>query len=327
MVCWAFIFHASVLREWNRLDEALDLVLQAVRLSEQTETVVALYLGYTELMRVYLARGEMEAARSAFQHAAEVLEKTYSPYRRDAYLIVDWVQFWLASGESERAIHWAQELLQQTRVHSPFAREREDVARARIELAQQRPTDALSLLEPLAAGAEKQERWSHVIEIKVLQALAHSMLAEEQVAFTLLSQALQLAEPEGYIRRFVDEGPQMAVLLTGLRNQQREHGPTSYLDTVLAAFRQDGTTPEHQPERAGQHMTIQPLLDPLSERELEVLHLLVRGDSNQEIAEGLVITIDTVKRHVSNIFSKLGVHTRVQAVARARTLGLLSEEL
>jgi LuxR family transcriptional regulator, maltose regulon positive regulatory protein len=326
MVCWASIFHADVLREWNRLDEALDLVLQAVRLSEQTETVVALYLGYTELMRVYLARGEMEAAHSAFQHAEEVLEKTFSPYRRDAYLIVDWVQFWLASGESARATHWARELLQQTGVHSPFAREREDVAHARIVLAQKRPMEALALLEPLGSGAEKQERWSHVIEIKVLQALAHSMRDEELEAFTLLAQALQLAEPEGYIRRFVDEGSQMAVLLTRLRNQQRKQGPTPYLDTVLAAFRQDGTTPEHQPEAAGQRTTVQPLLDPLSERELEVLHLLVRGDSNQEIAEGLVITIDTVKRHVSNIFSKLGVHTRVQAVGRARALGLLSQE-
>jgi outer membrane PBP1 activator LpoA protein len=85
---------------------------------------------------------------------------------RDAYLIVDWVQFWLASGESERATHWARELLQQTRVHSPFAREREDVAHARIVLAQKRPMEALALLEPLEAGAEKQERWSHVIEIQ-----------------------------------------------------------------------------------------------------------------------------------------------------------------
>src|SRR5260370_35290901 len=157
MVCWASIFHADVLREWNRLDEALDLVLQAVRLSEQTETVVALYLGYTELMRVYLARGEMEAAHSAFQHAAEVLEKTYSPYRRDAYLIVDWVQFWLASGESERAIHWAQELTEQTRVHSPFAREREDVARARVGLARQRPTVARWLRDHSEAGDESDE--------------------------------------------------------------------------------------------------------------------------------------------------------------------------
>ena len=326
MVCWGSIFHADVLREWNRLDEALDLILQAVRLSEQTETVVALYLGYTELMRIYLARREMEAARSAFQHAEEVLEKTFSPYRRDAYLIVDWVQYWLASGESERATHWVRELVQQSRVQSPFAREREDVAHARILLAQKKPMEALALLEPLGAGAEKQERWSHVIEIKVLQALAHSMGGEEQEAFTLLAQALQLAEPEGYIRRFVDEGSPMAILLTGLRNQQRKHGLTPYVDTVLAAFGQGGTTPEHLPEAAGQRTTVHPLLDPLSERELEVLHLLVQGNSNQEIAEGLVITIDTVKRHVSNIYSKLGVHTRVQAVARARALGLLSEE-
>jgi len=326
MVCWGSIFHADVLREWNRLDEALDLVLQAVRLSEQTETVVALYLGYTGLMRVYMARGEMEAARSAFHHAEEVLEKTFSPYRRDAYLIVDWVQFWLVSGESERATHWVRELQQQSRVHSPFAREREDVAHARIMLAQKKPMEALALLEPLGANAEKQERWSHVIEIKVLRALAYSILDEEREAFTLLAQALQLAEPEGYIRRFVDEGSPMSILLTGLRNQQRKHGPTPYVDRVLASFGQGGSAPEHQPEAAGQRTTGQPLLDPLSERELEVLHLLVRGDSNQEIAEGLVITIDTVKRHVSNIYSKLGVHTRVQAVARVRALGLLSEE-
>src|SRR5207245_9921668 len=110
--------------------------------------------------------------------------------------------------------------------------------------------------------------WRHVIEIKVLQALALSVRGAEREAFTFLSQALQLAEPEGYIRRFVDEGSQMAVLLTRLRNQQRKHGPTPYVDTVLAAFGQGGTTPEHQPEAAGQRTTVQPPLDPLSEREL-----------------------------------------------------------
>ena len=120
MVCWAYIVHADVLREWNRLDEALDLALQGVRLSEQTETIVALYLAYTVLMRVYLARGEMEAARSAFQQAEEALAKTYSPYRRDVFLIVDWVQFWLASGEVERAIRWAQELAEQDKRAFPI---------------------------------------------------------------------------------------------------------------------------------------------------------------------------------------------------------------
>jgi len=120
----------------------------------------------------------------------------------------------------------------------------------------------------------------------------------------------------------------MAALLSRLREQERKHGSTLYLDTVLAAFLQDGAWPEHQPERVrvGQRLTAQPLLDPLSKRELEVLRLIVRGDSNQEIAETLVLAIDTVKRHVSNIYSKLGVHTRVQAVARVRALGLLSDE-
>ncbi len=322
MVCSAYIFHADVLREWNQLDEALELVLQAVRLGEQTETIVMLYIGYTVLMRVYLARGEMDAARSAFQQAKELLAKTYSPYRRDVYVIGDWVQFWVASGALDRATHWAEELAQSARVHSPFAREREDVARARILLAQKMPTEALSLLEPLQVDAEKQERWSHVIEMKVLQALAHHMRDEEQKALTVLAQAVQLAEPEGYIRRFVDEGPQIAVLLSRLREQQRKHGPTPYLDTVLAAFRQDGTAQE----RAGQRTTAQPLLDPLSARELEVLQLLARGDSNPEIAEVLVLSVQTVKSYVCNIFSKLGVKNRVQAVARARALGLLSEE-
>ena len=105
--------------------------------------------------------------------------------------------------------------------------------------------------------------------------------------------------------------------------QELKHGPIQYLDTVLAAFLQD----RRGPKRAGQRMTVQPLLGPLSGREQEVLRLMVRGDSNQEIAETLVLSIDTVKRHMSNIFSKLGVHTRVQAVGRARALGLLSDEL
>jgi LuxR family maltose regulon positive regulatory protein len=329
MMCWAYIFHADALRQWNRLDEALDLALQGVRLSEQTETIVALYLGYTVLMRIYLARREMDAARFAFQKAEEALTKTYSPYRRDAYLIVNWVQFWLASGDLERAINWVQELAQHTSVHSPFAREREDVARARILLVQKMPTEALSLLEPLQVNAEKQERWSHVIEMKVLQALAHSMRNEDQEALTVLAQAVHLAESESYIRIFVDEGTAMATLLSRLREQKWRKGPTPYLDTLLAAFSLESMTHKPLPSGSDQprgRLMEQPLVEPLSERELEVLHLVARGDSNQEIAEVLVIALDTVKRHVTHIFEKLGVNNRVQAVARARALGLLSDE-
>lgn len=89
MLCWTSIFHADVLRQWNRLDEALELALQAILLSEQTETIVSLYLGYTLLMRIYLARGEREAAHSAFQRAEQAMAKTYSSYRRNVYIIGD----------------------------------------------------------------------------------------------------------------------------------------------------------------------------------------------------------------------------------------------
>ncbi len=327
MVCWAHIHRASVLRQWNRLDEALDLLLQAIRLSEQTETIVSLYLGYTELMRVYLALGEMDAARQAFQWAEEALSKIYSSHRRDIYVIVNWVEFWLASGELERAICWEQELTQQASPSSLLARERRDVARVRILLAQKQPGEALSLLEPLLVVAEKQERLGHVIEMKLLQALAYQMRQQMQEAIGALSQAVQLAEPEGYIRCFLDEGPLMATLLSRLRRQEHKHRPTPYLDEVLAAFHLADTGAEQRSERTGQPRMVQPLLDPLSERELEVLCLMIQGDSNQKIAETLVLSIDTVKRHVSNIFSKLGVHTRVQAVAQARSLGLLRDEL
>ena len=333
MLCWAYIFHADALREWNRLDEALELALQGVRLSEQTETIVALYLGCTILMRISLAREEMDAARLAFQKAEEALAKTYSPYRRDAYLIVHWMQFWVASGEQEHMRNWLRESEQPgsgaTAVQAPLAHERKEVARARMLLAQQRPAEALSLLEPLRGRTEQQERWSHVIEIKILQALAHAQRHEAQKALTVLAQAVHLAEPEGYIRAFVDEGTAMAALLSRLRDQGRRQGPTLYLDTLLAALSHRSTALAPLPPGSGEsrgYIREQPLIEPLSERELEVLELIAHGDSNQEIADRLVITLDTVKRHVTHIFEKLGVHNRVQAVAKARALSLLSNE-
>jgi ATP/maltotriose-dependent transcriptional regulator MalT/transcriptional regulator with XRE-family HTH domain len=240
MVCWAYSIHADVLREWNRLDEALFLALQGVQLSEQTEMIVALYFAYSVLMRVYQARGELDAARLAFQKSEATLAQNYSPYRRSIFLIVEWVQFWSAAGEVARATLWAQELVQQPREPSPLAREREDVARARILLAQEKPTEALSLLEPLQSGAQRQERWNQLIEMQVLQALALSMGDEEQEALAVLAQALQLAEPEGYIRIFVDEGAPMARLLSRLREQEDRQVPAGYVDTLFAAFGEVG---------------------------------------------------------------------------------------
>src|SRR2546430_1254076 len=148
------------------------------------------------------------------------------------------------------------------------------------------------------------------------------MRQEEVQALDALSEAVRLAEPEGYIRSFVDEGAPMEALLYQLRKRERKNGPTPYLDTLLTAFQQESMA--HA--QAGEPTKMQLLPEPLSERELQVLQLLAHGASNLEIAQELVIVVDTVKRHVSHIFSKLGVQNRVQAVRQARELGLLDEE-
>lgn len=216
--------------------------------------------------------------------------------------------------------------MQTTRATTPYIREREDVARAHILIAKKQHVEVLELLEPLLANAQKQERHSHVIEMLLLQALAYQMAREEAQALSALAQAVCLAEPEGYIRSFVDESPAMAALLVLLRDQQLKQGPTIYLDTLLAAFPSEELPQKSHPERANpslRHLPPQPLLDALSERELDVLRLLARGASNQEIAEILVVAVNTVKHHVSTILSKLGVSNRTHAVAQARSLGLL----
>ena len=200
------------------------------------------------------------------------------------------------------------------------------MARARIFLATTQPTLALQRLEPVLKRATTGQRWGHVIEVRLLQALAHQMCQQETQALDALSEAVRLAEPEGYIRSFVDERTPMEDLLYRLRRRDGKHGPTPYLDTLLTTFSQQSKPQERQLKRTGEHTKTQPLLDPLSEREMQVLHLLAQGASNQEIAQELVIALDTVKRHVSHIFAKLGVNNCVQAVRQARELSLLDEE-
>ena len=175
----------------------------------------------------------------------------------------------------------------------------------RVLLVQARAQEVLERLEPLLAHAQTVGRWYHVVEMLVLQALGHQMRRQENQALRSLTRAVRLAEPEGYIRSFVDEGAPMAALLTILREQERKHGPTPYLDNVLAAFAQE--------EEAVQATPAPLLPDRISPREHEVLHLLAQGCSNQEIAETLVVTVETVKRHVSSLLSKLGVDNRTQA--------------
>jgi LuxR family maltose regulon positive regulatory protein len=197
----------------------------------------------------------------------------------------------------------------------------------RVQLAQQAPEQALGLLRRLHTLAAAQGRTGSVIEARALQALALHAGGDQAGALDALAEALTLGAPEGYLRVFVDEGPPMATLLHQLLAGQRRERlaaagavPREYLARLVDAFEQAGL-PVRAP--AGRGAVVAGLVEPLTARELEVLGLLAAGAPNRAIAEQLVVTPETVKKHLSHLFDKLGVANRTQAVARARQLGLL----
>ena len=316
-----YALQAELLREWNRLDEALTLATQAIEWAERLGTPAALVVPYAVLARVALSRGNPEAARAALERGEDVKRKLDNTQFFSFYITVVQMQLWLAQGELAHAARWADELLQNGGSSAAIGREREKVALIRLLLAQDRPTEVRTRLAPLVERATQQKHWGLVIELRLLQAQAQSLLHEEQEALAHLWQAVRLAETEGYVRLFVDEGPLLETLLGRLRERERRRGPTPYMDTLLAAF-----PPREQAEQPPVSARKPGWLNPLSPRELEVLQQLSRGASNQEIAKMLVITVETVKRHVGHILGKLRVNNRTQAGVRARTLGLLADK-
>ncbi len=191
---------------------------------------------------------------------------------------------------------------------------------ARVLLAQDKPDQALRLLERLREEAEVASRAGSVIEILALQALALWARGKKERAVGTLTRALALAEPEGFVRTFADEGPAMGDLLSAaLEARQRGHldaanrVPALYIAKLLAALAQEATTPRADAR----------LPEPLSERELDVLTLIAAGMSNKEIAGRLFVSVTTVKTHINNLYRKLDARSRIQAVARARELGIL----
>jgi LuxR family transcriptional regulator, maltose regulon positive regulatory protein len=190
-----------------------------------------------------------------------------------------------------------------------------------VLLAQDKCDQVLKLLKRLRERAQARGRSDGEIVILTLQALALQEKGERERAVSTLTHALTLAEPEGYVRTFVDEGPEIAPLVSEVlkahqwRHLERpDHPSAHYLRKLLAALEQDisgsvAPTPE--------------LLEPLSERELEVLELIEAGKSNHRISQELFVTAGTVKTHIRNIYRKLDAHSRTQALVRARELNLL----
>jgi LuxR family maltose regulon positive regulatory protein len=313
-----YLDQAAIHYEWNDLDLAFQDSRKGLDSARRFERATTQIDALTLLTYIHQARGDTLAARENCAEAWQLLRRSHVDILRQHRLEVCQVRLWLAQGDINAATRWQQETELGVDDALDFADEFRHSSLARVLVARGSADsdisylgDALQLLVRLHATAESGGWTSRVIEFLNLQALANAALGRMSVALETIQRALTLAEPEGFVRTFVDEGFPMGELLTGLElyNSRLD----AYVRTLQAAIaKEDG--PEPPPMQS---------MDALSKRELEVLQLIAEGLTNPEIGAQLYIALDTVKSHNRNIFSKLGVKNRTQAIAKARELRLL----
>jgi len=308
--CMVYVGMAGVLYEWNDLDTAKQYALEGVRLSELGGFIAYQVFGHALLARISEAQGNRGSALESVEQAERLGQG--SDYTLVTALATELrVRLWLAQGDLLAAARWAQERHLQPADELDAASEIEQTAVARTLVFLDRPDEALSLLAALLQAAQAAGRMAHVIKVRALQALAFQAQGDDGRALPALEHALSLAAPEGYVRTFVDEGEPMARLL---RRALGGGIAPDYAARLVAALGESPPAPSH---------ATQALVEPLTKREMEVLRLVASGLSNREIAQQLVVAVSTVKSHINHLYGKLEVKNRTQAVARARTLGLL----
>jgi LuxR family maltose regulon positive regulatory protein len=316
---------AEVAYQRNELGTALRHLTEGIALCRQLNFTQPLAEGLATLAWIRQANGDPAGALEAMSEAEEV-----GPGPGVTVLLnpvpAQQARLQLAQGNLAAAARWARERGLGPDDDPGYPREREYLVLARVLLAQDRPDPALGLLERLHAVAATQGRTGSIIEIQALQALALAATGDEDAAVDELAQALMLACPEGYVRVFADEGAPMAALLARLVAAQKAGQgaasgvPLGCLAKVLRAFAEKEAAPG---ARRGAAAAVPGLADQLTARELDVLRLLAAGAPNPRIAEQLVVSLDTVKKHVSHLLGKLGAANRTEAVTRARELGLI----
>ena len=311
---------AGLLCEWNQLDAAYEHAMTGLEFRRRLGGYWV--AGDLPLMRILQARGDVEGALATLREVERMVRTYYFGLAATIAFRAARVVQWLAVGDVGTASRCAEEC---------GSSELEQIALARLRLAQGRAADAQRLLERQRALAEAGGRTGRLIEILSVLALALETLGRPGKADVALSQALSLARPEGYARIFLDLGQPLCELLERLAAPGSTPEPHSAAITGLAGDHRrdllDAFQQESEAQRSRVAEAVAPLsevlVDPLTERELEVLQLLSEGLSNKEIAARLIVAPSTVKQHLKNIYGKLDVHSRTQAVARGRELALL----
>ena len=302
---------SEVYRERDDLPTATRQLLTSQELGEHNGLPQNRYRWRVAMARIRQAEGDLAGALDLLNEAERLYMGDMFPNVRPVPALK--ARVWIAQGSLGEALGWAHEQGLSADDDLNYLREFEHITLARLLLAQRAEPDvheAARLLERLLLAAEDGDRTGRVIEILVLQALAHQRLGDIPAALACLERAVTLAEPEGYVRIFADEGPPVASLLKALAKQGIAR---TYVRRLLAAV---GETGHDSPVK-------QALIEPLSERELDVLRLLGSELDGPAIARELTVSLNTIRTHTKNIYAKLAVTSRRAAVRRAAELGLL----
>jgi len=307
---------SEIYRQYNKLQLAKQYLLKAREQGDHTGFPQHRYRWRIAMARIQQAGGNLDSALDLLHEAERMYVSDFYPNVRPVGALK--AQILVAQGKLEEALAWVHEQGLSVEDDLSYLREFEHITLVRVLLAQSQhyPDDApfaetMKLLEHLLKAAITGERTGSMIEILILQALAYQLQGNTSAALVPLERALTLAEPEGYIRIFVDEGSSMLILL----EKAKKHGVRpSYVHQLLTAFAKVDT--ESRP------VVKQSLIEPLSERELEVLRLFKTDLSGPEIARELTVSLTTIRTHTQNIYTKLGVNNRRSAVRRAEELNL-----
>ncbi len=319
-----YVGMSNLQRERGDLNASTHSLLRSKEMGEFAGLLQNPYRWRVAMARIRQAQGDLEGALDLLQEAERLYVGDFLPNVHPVAAFT--TRVWIVQGRLGEALGWVHEHELTAADDLSYLREFEHVTLARVLLMQSHsdpaghgPGEAMQLLARLLQAAEEGERKGSVIEILILQALAHHSLGNIPAALAPLQRALALAEPEGYIRIFVDEGPPMADLL---RQAAAHVIKPAYAGRLLAAFEPgpQGSASE-APLRSAP--AAQPLIEPLSQRELEVLRLFKTDLSGPEIARQLVIALSTLRTHTKSIYSKLNVENRRAAVKRSAELGVI----
>jgi LuxR family maltose regulon positive regulatory protein len=320
----AFACLAHVHREWNDLTSARHFAEKLVESSAMWGVVDALACGHLFLATILQAQNDIPGANQALTEASQIMRQHPREIRSEPWLGATRARLWLAQGKLADARRWAETRGLSVDGKLDPRNEVEYLALVHILLAEHNVDDAARLLSRLQRAMESTERQGNLIAVLVMWAIVLDMQADTSSALAMLARALSLAQSGGYVRVFLDEGKPIETLLKTGVTKWENADLLAYANKLLAAFyRYEAERALERPALATGTAPGDALIEPLTERELEVLHLIAVGYSNREIGDKLVISVRTVKKHVENIHGKLGVRSRTQAAARARELKLL----